>query len=86
VEQDEEVATAGAAAIFCADPVVNIVHTTDASTQIQVISNPFGKHVTLQGSLSDNLQINTSDWASGMYILKVMYKGKLVGKEKLMRQ
>jgi len=85
------------------------VQTTEALTQIQVISNPFSDHVTLQspkstdttydifiydmqgkqfysGLLNDNLQINTADWASGVYILKVMYKGKLVGKEKLMRQ
>ena len=110
VEEDDQVATAGADAIFCSDPMVSIIHTTDASMEIQIMSNPFSDHVTLQtigktantaydilvydmqgkqfynGLLNGNLQINTSDWASGMYILEVMYKGKLVGKEKLMRQ
>lgn len=109
VEEDDQVATAGAEAIFCSDPMVSIIQTTEAETQIQVISNPFGKHVILQttkandpaydiliydmqgkqfynGLLNGNLQINTSDWASGMYVLEVMYKGKLVGTEKLMRQ
>jgi len=110
VEEDDQVATAGADAIFCSDPMVSLIQTTDASMEIQIISNPFGDQVTLQttgkttniaydilvydiqgkqfysGLLNNNLQINTSDWASGMYILEVMYEGKLVGIEKLMRQ
>lgn len=108
VEEDDQVAAAGEEAIFCSDPMVSIIHTTDASMQIQVMSNPFSNQVLLQtanstgtaydiliydmqgkqfysGSLNGNLQINTSDWASGMYLLKVMYNGQLVGKEKLMR-
>lgn len=110
VEEDAQVAAAGAEAIFCSDPMVSIVQTTNPSMKIQVASNPFGNYVTLQtkgktanaaydimvydmqgkqfynGLLNGNLQINTADWASGMYILEVLYKGKLVGKEKLMRQ
>jgi len=110
VEEDAQVATAGAEAIFCSDPMVSIIQTTDSSMEIHVMSNPFGDYVTLQttgktantaydimvydmqgkqfysGLLNGNLQINTSDWASGMYILEVMYESKSVGKEKLMRQ
>ena len=34
-----------------------------------------------EGLLNGNLQINTSKWVSGMYVLKVMYDGMLVGGE-----
>ena len=102
VEEDMQVAAAGANAIFMLDTMVHILMTEMPGLHpIQVLYNPFNDQLLLQtanttyhifiydtqgkqyyeGLLNGNLQINTSKWVSGMYVLKVMYDGMLVGGE-----
>jgi len=107
VEEDDQVANAGAAAIFMLDTMVSVIMSELPGLHpIRVLYNPFDEKLLLQTSntnyqiaiydmqgkqfykdlLNYNLQINTSNWVGGMYVLKVMYKGKLVGEKKMVRE
>lgn len=50
-----------------------------------VIYNVQGKPV-YKGVLQGSLQLNTTNWQSGVYIMQLMDDGQLVGVEKLLRE